>query len=49
MEDPRDNRPFRAPDIPAEMSFAVYANNVDPLLNAIPRAGRREALNRHPY
>ena len=40
MEDPRDKRPFRAPDIPAEMTFADYANNVDPVLNAILKAGR---------
>jgi hypothetical protein len=40
MEDPRDQRPFRAPDIPAEMSFADYVNNVDPVLNAIFAAER---------
>ena len=40
MEDPRDRRPFRAPDIPAEMSFADYANNVDPVLSAIFAAER---------
>jgi len=40
MEDPRDRRPFRAPDIPAEMSFADYANNVDPVLSAIFAAQR---------
>jgi hypothetical protein len=39
--DPRDQRPFRAPDIPAEMSFVDYANNVDPVLNAIFKAGPR--------
>ena len=37
LEDPRDKRPFRAPDIPVEMSFADYANNIDPVLNAISR------------
>ncbi|HUL18889.1 MAG TPA: hypothetical protein VLV29_06425 [Steroidobacteraceae bacterium] len=36
LEDPRDQRAFRAPDIPAQMRFADYANNVDPVLNAIP-------------
>ena len=41
MEDPLDKRPFRAPDITVEMSFADYANNVDPVLNAILKAGRR--------
>ena len=35
MEDPRDKRPFRAPDITAKMTFADYANNVDPVLSAI--------------
>ncbi len=40
IEDPRDRRPFRAPDIPAEMSFADYANNVDPVLSAIFAAQR---------
>ena len=40
MEDPRDNRPFRAPDLPVEMRFGNYANNVDPVLNAILNAGR---------
>jgi hypothetical protein len=37
--DPRDKRSFRAPDIAAEMRFADYANNVDPVLNAILKAG----------
>jgi hypothetical protein len=37
--DPRDQRPFRAPDILAEMRFVDYANNVDPVLNAIFKAG----------
>jgi hypothetical protein len=40
MEDPRDERPFRAPDVTAEMTFPDYENNVDPALNAIYRAGR---------
>ena len=48
MEDPRDHRPFRAPDIPVQMSFADYADNVDPVLDAIARAGSRAVLNRHP-
>lgn len=41
MEDPRDRRQFRAPDVPAAMRFADYANNVDPVLNAIFDASRR--------
>ena len=41
LEDPRDNRPFRAPDIAAQMSFADYANNVDPALSAISKAASR--------
>ena len=41
--DPRDQRPFRAPDIPAEMRFVDYANNVDPVLNAIFKAEPRPA------
>lgn len=40
MADPRDPRPFRAPDIPAQMTFADYQNNVDTALNAIYRIGR---------
>jgi hypothetical protein len=39
-EDPRDKRPFRAPDIAVEMRFADYVNNVDAALNAILQAGR---------
>lgn len=35
LEDPTDRRPYRAPDITAEMTFADYAKNVDPVLNAI--------------
>jgi hypothetical protein len=41
MADPRDRRPFRAPDIPVDMKFADYANNVDPVLNAIFKARRK--------
>ena len=38
MADPRDQRPFRAPDLPVDMSFADYASNVDPVLDAIARS-----------
>ena len=38
MADPRDKRPYRAPDLPVEMTFADYASNLDPVLNAIARA-----------
>jgi hypothetical protein len=41
-EDPRDQRPFRAPDFPAEMSFVDYRSNVDPALIAIFAAARQE-------
>ncbi len=41
MADPTDKRPFRTPDIPAQMSFADYANNVDPVLKAIFEARPR--------
>ncbi len=35
LEDPRDHRAYRAPDVPAELSFADYAYNVDPVMKAI--------------
>lgn len=35
LEDPRDKRPFRKPDIEIGMSFADYQNGVDPVLEAI--------------
>lgn len=41
LADPRDQRPFRAPDIPAAMRFVDYANNADPVLSAILEAGAR--------
>jgi hypothetical protein len=37
--DPRDQRPFRAPDVPAEMKFVDYATDGDPVLNAIFKPG----------
>ena len=37
IADPRDKRPFRAPDIPVEMTFTDYANNVDPVVQTICR------------
>lgn len=39
LEDPRDDRDFRPPDLPAELTFADYANNVDPVLEAIEKVG----------
>lgn len=33
--DPRDNRPWQAPDIAAEMTFADYVHSRDPMLDAI--------------
>ncbi len=39
MADPRDKRPYRTPDIPVEMKFSDYANNIDPVLDAILNAG----------
>jgi hypothetical protein len=38
--DPRDKRPFRAPDLPADMTFFDYENNVDTALNAIFKGNR---------
>jgi hypothetical protein len=40
MEDPRDTRPFRAPDVVVQMTFSDYANNVDPVMTAILKARR---------
>ena len=45
LADPRDHRPFRAPDIPAEMRFVDYANNSDPALKAIFEARLTPALH----
>ena len=39
LQDPRDTRNFRAPDLAAELTSADFANNVDPVLNAIEQAG----------
>ncbi|HEY4355739.1 MAG TPA: hypothetical protein VGN16_08340 [Acidobacteriaceae bacterium] len=35
FEDPRDDRPYRAPDLAAAMTFADYAGNIDPAMEAI--------------
>ena len=35
LEDPRDDREFRAPDVAVDLTFADYANNVDPVMKAI--------------
>ena len=46
--DPRDTRPWRAPDLAAEMSFADYRTGRDPALEAIlgyrPQAGVQEQV-----
>jgi hypothetical protein len=33
--DPRDHRPFRAPDLLVPLTFADYSRNIDPVLGAI--------------
>ena len=33
--DPRDHRPFRAPDLLVPLTFADYSRNIDPVLEAI--------------
>jgi hypothetical protein len=35
LEDPRDNRSYRKPDLPAPLTFADYANGIDPVMQAI--------------
>jgi hypothetical protein len=35
LEDPRDDRPYRKPDLPAPLTFADYANDIDPVMQAI--------------
>jgi hypothetical protein len=35
LEDPRDHRQYRAPDLLVPLTFSDYANNVDPVLEAI--------------
>lgn len=37
QEDLRDNRPYRAPDLSADLTFADYTSNVDPVMEAIKR------------
>ena len=45
--DPRDDRPFRAPDIPAPFSFADYAGNVDPAMEAVEVTSQQLAKENH--
>jgi hypothetical protein len=35
LEDPRDNRSYRKPDLPAPLTFTDYANDIDPVMQAI--------------
>jgi hypothetical protein len=35
LEDPRDIRSYRKPDLPAPLTFADYANGIDPVMQAI--------------
>jgi hypothetical protein len=35
LQDPRDHREYRAPDLSAPLAFSDYANNVDPVMEAI--------------
>jgi hypothetical protein len=35
--DPRDHRPYRAPDLPVALTFADFANNIDPVLKEIEK------------
>jgi hypothetical protein len=35
LEDPRDDRPFRAPDLLVGLRFADYVRNVDPVMRAV--------------
>ena len=44
MEDPRDKRDFRAPDLAAELTSTDFANNIDPVMEAINQAGDMEPL-----
>ena len=44
LEDPRDTRDFRGPELGAELTFTDFANNVDPVMNAILHAGNTESL-----
>lgn len=38
LEDPRDNRSYRKPDLPAPLTFADYARGIDPVLEGIEQA-----------
>ncbi len=44
MEDPRDKRDFRAPDLAAELTSTDFANNIDPVMKAIEQADDIEPL-----
>ncbi len=40
LEDPRDDRAFRAPDLAVDLTFEDYANNVDPVMKAVEHPGK---------
>jgi tetratricopeptide (TPR) repeat protein len=44
LEDPRDKRNFRAPDLAAELTSNDFASNNDPVMKAIEQAGDMERL-----
>jgi hypothetical protein len=35
LQDPRDHRPYRAPDLSVPLAFSEYVDNVDPVLDAV--------------
>jgi hypothetical protein len=37
LQDPRDDREYRAPDLSVPLAFSDYVNNVDPVMEAIMR------------
>jgi hypothetical protein len=37
LQDPRDHREYRAPDLSVPLAFSDYVNNVDPVVEAITR------------
>jgi hypothetical protein len=41
LQDPRDRRECRAPDLSVPLTFSDYANNVDPVMKTILRDGNR--------
>jgi tetratricopeptide (TPR) repeat protein len=44
LQDPRDTRNFRGPDLAAELTFADFANNIDPVMKAVEQAGNMKSL-----